>query len=175
MKIMAFDIAGHTGIAFGGAGEIPRSTSVDLGRKKSEAVRYSKMIGLTRKMIAQFEPDLVVYEAPVGGPKTSHFLVGVAACFVGEAHRNGVNIKKLELSSVRRHFLGKHLTSRHFPHLTKAKARIEIKRAVVARCHQLGWDVDDDDEADACALWDYAQAVYGRSQSAPLGELFNGH
>lgn len=172
MKILAFDIASRAGIAFGVAGETPRATSVDLGKKLPEAQRFSKMIQATKHFLERFEPDVVVYEGVVGGPKTSHFLVGIAACFVGEATRLGYDPKSCSLGAVRSHFLGKHLTTRHFPHMKHAAAKLEIKRAVIARCHQLGWQVQDDNEADACALWDYAGATLGRAQAAPVGGLF---
>jgi hypothetical protein len=173
VKVIAFDIAGATGIAFGVAGGTPRATTVDLGKKLSEAQRFSKMIQTARFFLNKFEPDIVVYEAPVGGPKTSHFLVGVAACFVGEATRLGYDPKSVNLASVRSHFLGKHLTTRHFPHLKPAAAKAEIKRAVVARCFALGWPVKGHDDADALACWDYASATLGRAQAAPTGGLFN--
>lgn len=169
---MALDIAGSTGVAFGVAGETPRAISVDLGKRHSEAVRFSKMIGLTKTLVEKHRPDLIVYEAPVGGPKTSHTLVGIAACFVGEATRLGFTPEKVAIASVRKHFLGKHLTTAHFPGMSKGQARNEVKRALVARCNQLGWKVDDDDQADACAIWDYACSTKARAQAKPLGGLF---
>jgi hypothetical protein len=169
---MALDIAGCTGVAFGVAGETPRAISVDLGKSRSEAVRFSKMIGLTNTLIRKHKPDLLVYEAPVGGPKTSHTLVGIAACFVGEATRLGFEPEKIAIASVRKHFLGKHLTSASFPGMSKGRARQEIKRALIARCNMLGWKVDDDDQADACAIWDYACAKWAGTQAKPIGGLF---
>jgi hypothetical protein len=29
------------------------------------------------------------------------------------------------------------------------------KAATIDRCRELGWNVNNDNEADACALWDY--------------------
>ena len=169
---MAFDIAGRTGIAYGRAGETPRATAIDLGKHLSEGKRFSRMIRATNELLSKYRPDLVVYEAPIGGPRTSHFLVGIAACFTGEATRLGFEPKEINLASVRKHFLGKHLTTKSFPGKSKGQVRSEIKRSVVARCYALGWTVRDDDEADACALWDYASATYGRAQAAPVGGLF---
>ena len=172
MIVMAFDIATHTGVALGRAGETPRAISVDFG-KRNQAVVFSKVIRLTCNLLTKYKPDILVYESPVGGPKTSHFLVGIAACFAGEASRLGYKPEKLDISSVRKHFLGRNLTRRDFPHLAPGRARTEIKRAVIARCHQLGWRVEDDDQADACALWDYAAATIARTQGAPAGDCSN--
>ena len=174
MIILAFDIAGRTGIAYGSAGGNPRATAVDLGKGRSEAVRFAKMIETTQFMLDRYKPDLVVYEAPIGGPRTSHFLVGIAACFTGQARLMGYDPKACSIASIRKHFLGKNLTSRDFPGWTKAKVRTEIKRQVIARCHLLGWPVRDDDEGDAVSLWDYAGATFGRAQSKPTGGLFHG-
>lgn len=173
MIVMAFDIAGRTGIAYGRAGETPRATAVDLGKGRGDAAQFARMIRATNELLTKYRPDIVVYEGPVGGPRTSHFLVGLAACFVGEAARLGHKPIDLNLGSVRKHFLGKHITTRSMPGASKGAVRQEIKRAVIARCHALGWPVRDDDEADACALWDYASATIGRAQAKPLGGLFN--
>lgn len=172
--ILAFDIATRTGVAFGPVGGTPRSTAIVLGAKLPDAQRFGEMIKAAKRLITHLKPDILVYEAPVGGPKTSHFLVGIAACFAGESVALGYNPISLPLASVRKHFIGKHLTSAHFPGMTKNRARVEIKNTVIARCYALGWHVDGDDEADACALWDYAGATLGRAQSAPPGGLFNG-
>lgn len=174
MIVMAFDISGRTGVAYGRAGGSPRATSLNLGQGLSEQKRFAKMISSTRFLLRKYKPDIVVYEAPVGGPKTSHFLVGVTACFVGTAAEEGFDPISVPINSVRKHFLGKHLTSRDFPGANKAGARRAIKRQVIARCQLLGWSVRDDDEADACAIWDYGCAVHGRAQSRPAGRLFNG-
>lgn len=175
MKVMAFDIATRCGVAFGTAGGTPRATAVDLGKGFSDAERFAKVIGATRRLLERFEPDLVAFEEAVGGPKTSHFLVGIAACFQGQAAAMGYRPRPVPIATVRKHFLGKHLTAQHFPGLSKGRARLAIKRQVVARCTALGWEVKDDDEADACAIWDYACATWGRAQARPVGGLFDGN
>ena len=40
MKVLAFDIATSTGVAWGVAGETPRATTVDLGKGLSDAKRF---------------------------------------------------------------------------------------------------------------------------------------
>ncbi len=66
-------------------------------------------------------------------------------------------IRQVNVDDHRRHFLG--------------RARFkggsdEAKRSCVARCHQLGWKVPDNNAADACAIWDYACAVWAPRTSA---------
>jgi hypothetical protein len=69
VKILAADIASRTGLAFGVAGETPRAVTVDLGKRRSDGARFARLLRLTRDAIARFDPDLVVFEAPVGGPR----------------------------------------------------------------------------------------------------------
>lgn len=171
--ILAFDLASRTGVAFGRAGDIPRATTVDLGRARSEGARFAEILRATRVLLDRFEPGLVVYEAPVGGPRTSHFLVAVAGCFVGQATLMGYSPVSVSIQSVRRHFIGCHPTAKSLG-TSKAKAREQIKSMVIARCGALGWPVRNDDEADALALFDFAQATMTQAQSAPLGGLFDG-
>lgn len=170
-KVMAFDIASRCGVAFGALGEAPRATSIDLGKGKAEAFRFATLMRFTAHMLSTFNPDILVYEAPVGGPKTSHFLVGLAACFIGQAALTGYWPEAVHLGSVRRHFLG-HVPTARTLETTKAKAKPQIKRMVMDRCVSLGWPVANDDEADALAIWDYACATRAKAPSAPPGGLF---
>jgi hypothetical protein len=171
--VIAFDLAGRTGVAFGRVGETPRAHTIDLDRLASQNERLAEMLRVTEVLLSRNRPDIVAYEAPVGGPKTSHFLVAVAGCFVGEATRLSHQPRSISISTVRKHFLGRALSTTDFPGLTKARAKEAIKAAVLTRCGQLGWAPRTHDEADAMAIWDYAGATYGRAQSAPLGGLFD--
>lgn len=174
MKIMAFDIASYTGVALGCPGETPRTTVIDLGKERSQEARFAKAIKSARYLLAKHTPDLVVYEAPIGGKIKSDFLIGAAACFRGQFKLSGARVERLQIAKVRKHFLGRHITTRDFPHMKKDAAKAEIKRHVVARCHQIGWKVGSDDEADAAACWDFACATFARAQVPPSGGLF-GH
>tara|TARA_R110000868_G_scaffold237132_9_gene491631 strand:- start:37097 stop:37624 length:528 start_codon:yes stop_codon:yes gene_type:complete len=174
MKIMAFDIATHTGVAFGHAGKTPRATTFDLSKRgNSDAARFAKAIQLTRHLLEKYEPDQVFYEAAIGGPKASAFLIGLAACVTGTAADMGVKVQEARIASVRKHFLGKHLTARDFKTLDAKGARAAIKQAVIARCNQIGWQPRTDDEADAMAIWDFGCASLRAAQSVPVGGLFN--
>ena len=62
--------------------------------------------------------------------------------------------------------------------LGKGQGRMDRKSAKIAtirRCEQLGWYVTNDNEADACALWDYTCArLRAQSTSTPGGLFDNG-
>ena len=173
MIILALDIATQTGVSVGETGGTPVSWSVDLGHKKSEDQRFSKALSLAHCLIRDHSPDLIAVEAAIGGPNTSHFLVGLLACVRGCAFNRGIPVEVCSIGAIRKHFLGRQLTVRDYPGLSKAQARTQIKAEVMKRCALLGWEAADDDAADAAALWDYACSTYGRGHNAkPVGGLF---
>lgn len=172
MKILAMDLATSMGVAVGISGCPPKTSTVHLGKGGEEA-RFSRLLTVVAKLLAEHQPELVVIEQPVGGPKTSHYLVGLMACARGVCFNRGVRVETVSIATVRRHFLGKHFTTRHFPGKNHAAAKKAIKAQVIARCGLLGWHVESDDEADAAALFDFACATWARSQAAPLGGLFH--
>lgn len=171
MIVVALDIATQTGIAVGSPGGKPKAWSVDLGKGRGEDARFSKALVLTHELIERYRPDLIAVEAAIGGKFASAFLIGVVACVRGVAANRGVPVRSYTSGSVRKHFLGRALAKRDFPSLKPAAATKAIKGEVIARCRLLGWEVADDNAADACALWDFACATAG-FQTAPSGGLF---
>lgn len=172
MKICALDIASKTGVCIGESGADPTAWTCDLGKPPDDR-RFSNVATLAETIIDKHRPDLIVAEAPVGGRQASAYLIGLVACVRGVAWRQGVKCETAHLATVRKHFLGKSLSVKHFPHLKPAAAKKAIKQEVIARCQILGWTPETDDEADALATWDWACATYApKYQSMPLGELF---
>lgn len=178
MKILAMDIALRTGLAFGGVRDengvlLPPMTKViDLDTGRNEARRLAKAARMARGFIEARKPDFVALECPIG-PKASGILWMLYGVIQAQVELMGVEQATYQVSSIRKHFLGKHLTTRDYPGLTKDEARREIKKVVINRCRALGWQVDTDDEADACALLDYALAKKGAA-TTPAGGLFDG-
>lgn len=174
MKILSLDIATNCGVCIGDAGAAPSAWAVDLGKGRSDAARFAKALRMTRHYLGKFEPDLVAIEAPIGGPKTSQLLVGLWACVTAEIENAGVASMKCNIGAVRKHFLGQHLTARHFPGKRPQDAKKEIKAAVMNRCRALGWEVSGHDAADAAAVWDYACATNSPNHhTTTIGGLFN--
>lgn len=162
MKVLAFDTATKTGVAFGEAGQKPVSFSINLG-SVDWPLRFARLLKATNALIAKYEPDLVTVEAFVGGPKANSNLVGLVACVQGEAARVGVNVASYYPASIRKHFLG------------GIRSKAPIKSQVFARCRMLGWNVQDTDAADALALWDYTCAQHSRAhQMTTIGGMFGG-
>lgn len=158
MKILALDLATITGAAVGCAGDTPHTWTVNLGVSLPHPRRYARALRMTRVCIEKHKPDLVVVEAAVGGPKASQYLVGLLACVQGQCADLGVPCETHHLASVRKHFLGANPSLKQFKG-NRAQQQKQVKALVLNRCRSLGWPVEDDNCADAAALWDYAQAV----------------
>lgn len=98
----------------------------------------------------------VVYESPVvnrfNNVYTLRKMFALHGLIEVECRDCNVPVYEAAPGTVRKHFLGKGMTPR------KSK---EIKEAVMARCRQLGWNVETDHEADALAILDYTLAIRG--------------
>ena len=172
MKILALDLATTTGLAFGSAQSAPVTWAVDLG--KGDAKKFAKAMQMTKAAIERYQPDLIAIEAPVGGPKTSHFLVGLVACVEGMAEWMKVPTEKHNIASVRKHFLGQAPQLRDFKG-NRAQQQKQVKGMVMNRCRALGWAVAGDDQADAAAIWDYAMSLRRADHALrTVGGLFRG-
>lgn len=172
--VLALDVATRTGIAVGCHTGKPECWSEDLGKGKTEDERFSNVLRLAHELIQEHEPALIAVEAPIGGKTSSMFLVGLVACVRGVAYNRKIPCETVAPSSVRKHFMGKAKTSRHFRGLSHAKAKLAIKQEILDRCLLLKWDVPDLDAADAAATWDYACAKWVRGYEAkPTGGMFD--
>lgn len=183
--VMAWDLATLCGVAFGAAGDRPRATTIHLGNglkgKKgfTEEQKWDTFQKGARDLLRVHRPDILVFEAPIGGGgRVDYFLIGLSVLLRLEASRAGLSAEPVMISSVRKHFLGKALGTRDFPDLDvnrkgdKDRARERIKQLVIRRCQHLGWTPRDDNEADAMAVFDWAQCEKAGVQPAPLGGLF---
>lgn len=96
----------------------------------------------------------IVYESPIlvrfNNPYTIRKMFALGGLIEVEAHDAGIPVFETAAGTVRRHFLGKGMVPRK---------SVEIKRALIARCKQLGWNVETDHEADALSILDYALAL----------------
>lgn len=174
MKILAVDLAASTGAAFGSPLGVPTSWPVDFSKWRDEA-RLAQVLRWVQHMHYTLAPDLIAVEAPIGGKDANAMLVGMVACLRGQASALGIRSVFYHASTVRHHFIGKALTSRHFPDLNQADAKLAIKNVVKQRCIALGWKPETLDEADACALWDYACSRESMAhQVKTVGGLFGG-
>lgn len=170
MRILALDIATRSGWAAGEGADnapafgtlvLPASvTPGDYGRRFAAFRR-----GMVR-LIAEHSPRCIWFEAPLtfGGDTNQHtmrMLIGLAAICEEVAETYEIECVEANNQAIRKHFIG-----------TARGNREELKAGVMRRCHEMGWDVCDDNQGDACALFDYARhrlRIAGRlTQSLPL-------
>ena len=158
--ILALDLARHFGWAEGEPGSEPRFGSgkfAPVGSSQEDV--FAGAIREIGSRIAAFPPRVLVYEEPElyrlrdgkATKATIEVLFGLPAIVQGVAKRFGVPvIRKAPTFDIRKHFIGQ-----------GRMKRADAKKAVVAECLRRGWVVRNDDEGDACALWDYAAARCG--------------
>jgi hypothetical protein len=119
-----------------------------------------------------YGPGLVVWEAPLAtsmrkGKTTidvTTVLFGLPAVIGCCAYKHGIyDIRKAETAAVRRHFIGQN------------PKRILAKRLVKQRCIANGWDITDDNEADALATWSYQCSLLKPELAVKQTPLFGRH
>lgn len=147
MKIMALDLAAQTGFAVGRPCSQPIFGHVRLrGKKAGERLLF--LLNFLRDQHKEHQFDLVVFEEQyIGGkmaPSAALTLYGYRAIPLAFCAMRGVQDAQQSPSSVRKHFIG-----------NGGLGRDAAKKFVMDECARRGWKVDNDDEADALALWDF--------------------
>lgn len=173
--IFALDLgAAATGVATGCPNERPSSRVIPLKRKDEEsAIAFANLMAFLGEEWIKSTPALVVKEAPLPLQGFAHLgnsqaavemTYGLHAIVSGLAARFNIPCKDAHPSSVRRHFIGK----------ARVGTRAATKVAVVQRCHLLGYmprHINEDNQADALAIWDFASATFG-GRAAKVLHLF---
>lgn len=108
-------------------------------------------------MIDQHQPAGIIYERAILDPKLTGYdtalkLMGLAGTIEKVAAQRGISwVRGAQPSSVKKHFCG-----------SGRPGKEGIKEACLAR----GWVHQDDNEADALALLDYAAHLYAQERAA---------
>ena len=152
--ILALDIATNLGWAFGSdTVEAPSFGSIQLGKDgASHAARFGAALRWAVNELKSHPPDIIAIELALkvqAFNKKNHasavLQFGYHAIVRAVAFECSIfNVQEYDVAEVRNLFLG-------YSHLSRDVA----KAAAVKRCHQLGWKVTNDDQADACAIWMY--------------------
>jgi hypothetical protein len=148
--ILALDLATTTGWAFGRPDRAPKYGSIRFGKPGADRALCYRIFRTWLDHDLPMPPDLIVYESPASpmimmgrtNINTIKRLIGLCEN-LEEWACDKVELREASVQQVRAHFIGRNLKS------AMAKA------ATIARCRELGWDVNNDNEGDACALWDY--------------------
>jgi hypothetical protein len=174
MRVLAFDIATVTGVAWGDVCGKPEAAVIDFDSDRSQATRQARAYNLGTKMCEKHKPDVVVIEAAVGGKDASGYLIGLIACVRAACLNSGVrSVETVAPSTVRSHFLGKNPHAKDFAGLSALARKKAIKQMVIAKCYELGWRPQDNNAADGMAAWDWQCAQLSTDhQAANIGGLF---
>jgi hypothetical protein len=168
--ILALDLARTSGWAFGEPGAEPVHGSIQFAAKDAshEAVFYKAMIWSNARIV-EFKPDLIVWEAPLAtsftrgktNTDTTTLLYGLPAIVGAMAYSFKIyDVRKADTAKVRGHFLGCN------------PKREEAKAMTVKQCGVMGWNVEDDNEADALATWSYMCSLLEPKQAMRPTPLF---
>jgi len=153
LNILACDLATTLGWAFGNLGGAPIWGHHRNGGRAGASVgaKLDDYANWLERQIATLKPDSIWLETPFVGrdvnASTVLLLYGLAAFTAREAWRRDITLHRVTTHEVTKFFLG-----------SAGRRRVDKKAATIARCLELGWRVESDDEADALALFCLAEA-----------------
>ena len=170
--VWALDLAGTTGFAVGRVDDKPEAWTIRLvppGLPADDL--FAAAYRWWRDTLEQRpHPDILAIEellppiARRGATSTGaqHRLAGLHGIIRGLARAAGIpEIMGANVNSVRQHFIQ-----------ARYLRRDEAKRAVMVRCKMLGWAPQDNNSADALALWHYAQSLINPAAALAVTPLF---
>lgn len=166
--LLALDTSRHTGWAVGPAGSTPLWGVEDLGRQSTGHV-IANMRRLLWRLLQTHRPTFVCFESPYfprpGGripmnALTLRRLMGLTATVEGFCAELNIDCREATPLEIAHFFLG---TSRPMNREAKKLATMEM-------CRQFGWAVDNDNCADALALWAMAEAKLDPAAATRRGE-----
>lgn len=153
-RVLALDLSKHgTGWAVGCGGAFPLARTVSFKSAHRGGV-FAQYMAWLRDHLLTSPVDVVAYEAPLlttkvqGSSEKLMLLIGLAAMTEAVCSMFAVPVKPVAASTWRVAFLGE-----GFPKDPKGDA--------VRMCGSLGWQVSNDDEADACGVWCWAHLNHG--------------
>jgi hypothetical protein len=160
--ILALDNATRLGFCHGIVGAPPVWGSHNFGRNRSNGEVLSAFRAWLIEKLDATGASIVAFESPYmpTGPNnpfaapanalTIRRLYAFAGFTEAVCHERRVKCYEARPSEITRHFLGG----------PAPRGREAKKAATVKMARLLGFDVADDDEADAVALWNYAEAQF---------------
>lgn len=140
--------------------------TVNFGVHREHDARFGAMLGVVYDLIERRGVTHIGLEAPVQArmntSSANGLLMGLSAVVRGWAHRKGVPVQMFPPQTVAKHFIG-----------NGALKRDAKKAAIIAECRARGWAPEDDNQADAGAVWDITCARLSPAYAAATGPLFN--
>ena len=146
MRILALDLSTHTGWCVGDSADRPTYGTKHLKTHGESigplAVEFHRWL---RRLVEDEKPELIAFEAPILAKRTKlhiiRMLTGLAYHTEFMAEYLDVRCREVDLWTIKRFWTG------------NAKAeKIDMVRAA----QMYGYDPQDDNAADAIALWEYS-------------------
>lgn len=162
-QILALDLANKAGWALGLPGEAkPMCGSLKIANDDASMAKLFCNWRIYLRDFLSLNPEIgiVVFESPLlpfmkqGATSIQAIrrLIGLAAVTEELLYSlERYDVREARVSDVRSHFIG---SNRH--------KREQAKALTIQRCKQLGWTPQDDNAADALALWDYQCSILRR-------------
>ena len=175
--ILAIDLATTTGWARGSVGDATPSFGTQKfyggisGKSQDGNAVFAASLKWITETLANNPPDMVIMESLLPPAamlnQTSRAvrdrLAGLHGVIRAAARRRGIGeISDVGVGDVRQHFIG-----------TRSLKRDEAKKAVIDQCLLLDWRINNDNEADACAIWSFAVSLIDPKQALRVSPLFN--
>lgn len=158
-RVLAIDGAAIAGFALGDTGTEPRFGSRCFAGSGASGEVVARFARFLRAIIEREHPDVIAYEAPYfpmgfrrGPPanaKTLRRLLGLAEIIDAIAWDYRLRCYQATAGEVCSYLTGK----------SNWGGRDKKKAATIAAARQWGWAVADDNAADACAVWAYAESI----------------
>lgn len=151
-SILALDLATTAGWCFGMPGTTPRLGAVQLAPDGNIGARGCALVDWLDDHHAVFQPDLIVFEAPLprgqhSGIQAGRIALGLAMACEMYCYRAAVRCAEGNVNAARKIVLGKGNAS---------------KDEAIAACRAAGLAPPTHDAADAWVLWSYACKLRGR-------------
>lgn len=172
-QILALDLARMTGWALGYVHDrVPMSGSIAFANADATMARMFSNARIDLRDFLSLNPEigLVVFESPLlpmhMQGKTSinaiRQLIGLASVVEELLYTLGkYDVREARVSDVRKHFLG-----------SNRNKRAEAKKQTIETCRRLGWAPQDDNAADALALWHYQASILEPKLAIQTNPLF---
>lgn len=153
MQCLALDMATKMGWAAGDLRGQPTFGSVNLGEAgPKHGARFLQALVEVQRLVNEHRPKLIMLEASIpAGPKGSEARSQLAMGYRAQVHlvgfKAGIKVDEARIGSIRKHFIGK-----------GNLGGVVAKQKTIEQCIDYGWHVEDDNQADALAVWAYTGA-----------------
>ena len=149
ISVLALDLATKTGWAFGEMDAEPEYGTLELpGGSKNLGPFLHTFSNWLDAALHKMIPEYIVYELPVLPKTTNPTTVIKLNSLAGHtellAHLSKIHCRGARNSTVMKHFTG-----------NGGGKRDDRKARCINACLNRGWEPEDDNQADALAIWDY--------------------